>query len=360
VARSDHNHDHGALSGLGDDDHTQYFHLSQDETVTGRPAFNGGTSYFTPPFTVDSNYRVSSLNADLLDGQHASAFAGASHGHFGQTWSGSAAYGLRVDNASGSGLYGYATANSGTTYGVYGRSDSSDGYGGYFDGANADIILAGLDGGHLRSDPNLSYSGLYFYSHDDVEVHLDDDDDNPGASFAIYNGEDSMVFQVDEDGNMTASGSKAGYVVDIARNVGPQPLYAGDVVVIVGFSSPLLGQIPVMEVRKAEGAYLTGVGGVVNQRYVPGEGGGFEDLAEGEGVAPAQHLSVVTLGAFQTIRVDASYGPIQPGDLLVSSPTPGHAMKAVDRLQAIGAIVGKALGSLDEGVGLIPVLIMLQ
>ena len=33
-----HGHDHGSLSGLEDDDHTQYFNLSQSETVTGRPA----------------------------------------------------------------------------------------------------------------------------------------------------------------------------------------------------------------------------------------------------------------------------------------------------------------------------------
>jgi len=63
-----HNHDHGTLTGLGDDDHPQYFALAQNETVNGIPAFNGGTSGSTAPFTVDSTFLVGNLNADLLDG----------------------------------------------------------------------------------------------------------------------------------------------------------------------------------------------------------------------------------------------------------------------------------------------------
>ena len=70
---SSHNHDHGALTGLADDDHLQYFALAQNETVTGIPAFNGGTSGSTAPFTVDSTFLVANLNADLLDGYHANA-----------------------------------------------------------------------------------------------------------------------------------------------------------------------------------------------------------------------------------------------------------------------------------------------
>ncbi len=69
-AASGHNHDHGTLTGLGDDNHPQYFALSQNEMVSGRPAFNGGTSGTSSPFTVDSTDMVSNLNADLLDGQH--------------------------------------------------------------------------------------------------------------------------------------------------------------------------------------------------------------------------------------------------------------------------------------------------
>jgi hypothetical protein len=59
-------------------------------------------------------------------------------------------------------------------------------------------------------------------------------------------------------------------------------------------------------------------------------------------------------------KVDAGYAPIEVGDMLTSSPTQGHAMKALDRERAFGAVVGKALRPLDEGCGLIPILITLQ
>ena len=59
-------------------------------------------------------------------------------------------------------------------------------------------------------------------------------------------------------------------------------------------------------------------------------------------------------------KADAAYGPIQIGDLLTTSPTPGHAMKADDPLQAFGAVIGKALRPLGKGRGLVPILIALQ
>jgi hypothetical protein len=59
-------------------------------------------------------------------------------------------------------------------------------------------------------------------------------------------------------------------------------------------------------------------------------------------------------------KVDASYAPIETGDLLTTSPTPGHAMKAADPLKAFGAVIGKALRPLREGQGLIPILVALQ
>jgi hypothetical protein len=59
-------------------------------------------------------------------------------------------------------------------------------------------------------------------------------------------------------------------------------------------------------------------------------------------------------------KVDAGRGAIEIGDLLTTSPTPGHAMKADDPLKAFGAMLGKALGPLAEGRGLIPILIALQ
>ena len=59
-------------------------------------------------------------------------------------------------------------------------------------------------------------------------------------------------------------------------------------------------------------------------------------------------------------KVDARYSPIEIGDLLTTSPNPGHAMKAHDPDRAFGAVIGKALRSLTDGVGMIPVLVALQ
>jgi hypothetical protein len=59
-------------------------------------------------------------------------------------------------------------------------------------------------------------------------------------------------------------------------------------------------------------------------------------------------------------KVDATAAPVAVGDLLTTSPTPGHAMKAGDPAQAFGAVIGKALRPLSEGTGLVPILVALQ
>jgi hypothetical protein len=59
-------------------------------------------------------------------------------------------------------------------------------------------------------------------------------------------------------------------------------------------------------------------------------------------------------------KADARYGPIQIGDLLTTSDTPGFAMRAADSAKAFGAVIGKALRPLSEGQALIPILIALQ
>jgi hypothetical protein len=59
-------------------------------------------------------------------------------------------------------------------------------------------------------------------------------------------------------------------------------------------------------------------------------------------------------------KVDAGFGSIEVGDLLTSSTTQGHAMKAVDVKRAFGSVIGKAMAAQKEGRGLIPILISLQ
>jgi hypothetical protein len=133
-----------------------------------------------------------------------------------------------------------------------------------------------------------------------------------------------------------------------------------------------LGEIPVIKVKKAGTANSTAVMGVVDRKFVAAQAGAQSDDAtpaghfagSGElgaadaGIEPGAYVGVVTLGAFKAIKVDASYGAIQPGDLLVSSPNPGYAMKAVDPRP--GTVIGKALDAWDSGTGTIAVLIALQ
>lgn len=59
-------------------------------------------------------------------------------------------------------------------------------------------------------------------------------------------------------------------------------------------------------------------------------------------------------------KVDAQNAPIEVGDLLTTSPTLGHAMKADDPFKAFGSVIGKALRPLEAGRGMIPILIALQ
>jgi hypothetical protein len=59
-------------------------------------------------------------------------------------------------------------------------------------------------------------------------------------------------------------------------------------------------------------------------------------------------------------NVDARHSPIEVGDLLTTSSTPGHAMKANDALRAFGAVLGKALRPLEQGQGIVPILVALQ
>ncbi len=77
--------------------------------------------------------------------------------------------------------------------------------------------------------------------------------------------------------------------------------------------------------------------------------------------APGQRFSdqapVAFAGVATLCHADASVAPIEAGDLLVSSPLPGHAMKAPEGARA-GTVVAKALEALPNGSGTIRVLVM--
>jgi hypothetical protein len=76
--------------------------------------------------------------------------------------------------------------------------------------------------------------------------------------------------------------------------------------------------------------------------------------------ASSQPRLPVALAGRVACRVDATASPIVVGDLLTTSATPGHAMKADDPARGHGAIIGKALRSQPRGTGTIPILVTLQ
>lgn len=103
---------------------------------------------------------------------------------------------------------------------------------------------------------------------------------------------------------------------------------------------------------KSNSAYSTMVAGVYSTK--PGTVGRRESKPQTADEIPMALVGIVPL------KVSAENGPIQAGDLLVSSSTPGYAMKGTDRDRMLGAVIGKALGRLDSGTGVIEVLISLR
>ena len=77
-----------------------------------------------------------------------------------------------------------------------------------------------------------------------------------------------------------------------------------------------------------------------------------------DGVLEGDHH--VALSGRVYVKADTSGGRIKPGDLLTTSDTPGHATKVTDHDRSQGAILGKAMTALDEGSGLVLVLVTLQ
>jgi hypothetical protein len=103
---------------------------------------------------------------------------------------------------------------------------------------------------------------------------------------------------------------------------------------------------------QARWAYDTRVAGVIS-----GAGGLSPGLTLDK--RGGRRLPLAVMGKVYC-KADASYGAIAVGDLLTTSPTPGHAMRAADRVRAFGAIIGKALLPLPVGRDLVPMLVALQ
>lgn len=105
----------------------------------------------------------------------------------------------------------------------------------------------------------------------------------------------------------------------------------------------------------SERPYERTVAGVIS-----GAGGVSPGLLMGQAGTTADGRYPIALTGRVYCRVDAHYGAIEPGDLITTSGTPGHGMKVSDPSRAHGAVLGKAMTSLAEGMGLVLVLVSLQ
>jgi hypothetical protein len=102
-------------------------------------------------------------------------------------------------------------------------------------------------------------------------------------------------------------------------------------------------------------AYDRTVAGVIS-----GAGGIETGMMMGQVGSVADGQVPVALTGRVYCLADASNGAIRPGDLLTTSDVAGHAMKVLDHDSAQGAIIGKAMSRLDDGKGLVLVLVSLQ
>jgi hypothetical protein len=148
-------------------------------------------------------------------------------------------------------------------------------------------------------------------------------------------------------GNLTIDGNIAAKYQDVAEWVqSSQQLSAGTVVVLDHTKSN--------QVIASSQAYDTRVAGVISLQ--PG-------ITLGEN--GAGKVLVATTGRVK-VKVDATAGPIQVGDLLVTSDKEGIAKKSEPlnlggvAIHRPGTLIGKALEPLDKGTGEILVLLSLQ
>jgi len=103
---------------------------------------------------------------------------------------------------------------------------------------------------------------------------------------------------------------------------------------------------------KSVASYSTSVSGIYSTK--PGTVGRRQTTAKSADEVPMAVVGIVPA------KVSAENGPVKVGDLLVTSSTPGYAMKGTDRNRMLGAVVGKAMAKLDSGTAMIEVLVTLQ
>jgi hypothetical protein len=154
---------------------------------------------------------------------------------------------------------------------------------------------------------------------------------------------------IDANGTMVSGSDFAEALPAMGKRKGYEP---GDVIVA---SSEKEGHV-----ERSSRRYDSRVIGVYSTR--PGVLGADKD---GETRVDAEDVPVAITGIVPT-KVTAENGPIFAGDLLTTSSTPGHAMKATPvvvggvEIYRAGTVLGKALTSLHGETGVVKVLVMMR
>jgi hypothetical protein len=281
------------------------------------------------------------------------------HGVYGSNGAGSGVtpgFGCGVWGDSNQGYGVFAT--SATQNGVFGTSKGNDG----IHGETTSQTHVGVSGLNNSAWPCTAISGTSTNGHGTRGTNGAGSGKSPNAGCGIW-GDSNQGYGVygtsksgnagGFDGNVTVTGTLTANDVmlsgmdcaeefDVAT---PAALEPGTVVVFNGEES----------ISPSTEPYSKRVAGVISgaARYRPGIVLG-RSHSSGEGKAP------VALVGRVYCKVDADYSPIAVGDLLTTSSTPGHAMKAADPLKGFGSVVGKALRPLESGQGLLPILVALQ
>jgi len=209
----------------------------------------------------------------------------------------------------------------------------------------------------LRSDISLgnyvfySYGGNWIFNGGNVGIGTT----NPGATLEVNGGikltagsNGSITFQ---DGTtQTTAFNPALCGADFAESVGvgsDRAKYEPGDLMVIDPDKP--GSF-----LKSNQPYSTLVAGVYSAK--PGFVGRKHPASD---PASADEVPMAMVGRVPT-KVSAENGPIRVGDLLVASSKLGYAMKGTDHDRMLGAVIGKALGPLDSGTGVIEVLVTLQ
>ncbi len=242
---------------------------------------------------------------------------------------GTGVYGLSL-GSGGVGLYG----ESGTGRGVWGKSTSRRGV---YGESVSNVGVWGI---------SSSFTGVFGGSTTGYGV------DGTTASAASFGGHftntgGGKALRVDGTGSLSVVEITGGS--DLAEKFEVEDTTKPGMVVAIDSQNP--GRLVI-----SRGAYNRRVAGIISGANNLSAGMILPDLA-GE---QATHALPVALSGRVWVYCDATRQPIQPGDLLTTSATPGHAMKVANHAKAQGAIIGKAMTGLKTGRGLVLVLVSLQ